>query len=307
MFGFKNYFQAQNIEAAYEELIKNKQNIIIGGGSYLKMSKVLYNTGIDMSKLNLNYIREDHKYISIGSMTTFREIEINELLKTYYNNIFTYSVKDILGVQFRNNVTVGGTVFSKFGFSDLITPLLTVDCLVVLYKGGEKKLDDFLKEEKSTRDILIEIKIPKEEYIGIFKSIRKSSTDYSLINISVSKKKNIIDEKDSVKNNLIRNIKSYNIAIGAKPGKAVLVKNTIEKNISYSEFSKGNKLEKENILEKRKFILELLNDEAMENLLKDVLFGDNMRSTKEYRKEMAKVLIRKAILEGEELDFKNNY
>ncbi|MGL6065244.1 MAG: FAD binding domain-containing protein [Fusobacteriaceae bacterium] len=285
MFGFKNYFQAKDIETAYEELIKNKKNIIIGGGSYLKMSKVLYNTGIDMSKLDLNYIKEDEKYILIGSMTTFREIEINELLKTYYNNMFTHSVKDILGVQFRNNVTVGGTVFSKYGFSDLITPLLALNCIVVLHKGGEKRLEDFLKEGKSTRDILIEVKIPKEEYIGIFKSIRKSSTDYSLINISVSKKKNL---------------KSYNIAIGARPGRAVLVKNNIGENISNLE------LDKKNILEKRELILEMLNDEAMENLLKDISFGDNMRSTKEYRKEMAKVLIRKAILEGEKIDFKNN-
>ncbi|MGL4687247.1 MAG: FAD binding domain-containing protein, partial [Fusobacteriaceae bacterium] len=258
------------------------------------------NTGIDMSKLDLNYIKEDEKYILIGSMTTFREIEINELLKTYYNNMFAHSVKDILGVQFRNNVTVGGTVFSKYGFSDLITPLLALNCIVVLHKGGEKRLEDFLKEEKSTKDILIEVKIPKDEYIGIFKSIRKSSTDYSLINISVSKKKNLIEKKNSAEKNLIKSLKSYNIAIGARPGRAVLVKNNIGKDISSLE------LDKKNILEKRELILEMLNDEAMENLLKDISFGDNMRSTKEYRKEMAKVLIRKAILEGEKIDFKNN-
>lgn len=299
MFGFKNYLQARDIEMAYEELIKNKKNIIIGGGSYLKMSKIVYNTGIDISKLNLDYIRADENYINIGAMTTFREIEMSELLKIYYKDLFSESVKDILGIQFRNNVTIGGTVFSKYGFSDLITPLLAIDCRVVLYKGGEVRLEDFLKEEKPRRDILIEIKIPKQKSIGIFKSIRKSSTDYSVINISVSKKNMLMDKKYSIEKNLIKSLKSYTISIGAKPGRAVLIKNTIGENIINSD------LKKENLFVKNEFILNLLNDETMENLVKDISFGDNMRATKEYRKEMAKVLIKKAILEGEEIDFKN--
>ena len=43
----------------------------------------------------------------------------------------------IVGVPFRNCATVGGSVFSRFGFSDLTCALLALDASVVLYRGGE--------------------------------------------------------------------------------------------------------------------------------------------------------------------------
>ena len=40
MINFKNYFLAENIEDAYEELLNNRKNRIIGGGSYLRLSNL---------------------------------------------------------------------------------------------------------------------------------------------------------------------------------------------------------------------------------------------------------------------------
>ena len=46
------------------------------------------------------------------------------------------SVRHIVGVQFRNLATVGGSVFGRFGFSDVLTLLLALEARVVLYRGG---------------------------------------------------------------------------------------------------------------------------------------------------------------------------
>ena len=42
------------------------------------------------------------------------------------------SVKDIVGVQFRNLATVGGSIFGRFGFSDVLTLFMAVGASVEL-------------------------------------------------------------------------------------------------------------------------------------------------------------------------------
>ena len=186
MFSFSKYFPAQSLQEAYDELLKSKKNIILGGTSYLRMENTSYNTAIDLSSLSLDYIKEDGEYIHIGAMTSFREIETNSIILNLFNGILSKSVENIIGVQFRNNVTVGATVFSKYGFSDFIPALLSLDTTVVLFNGGAISLEEYLSTEGKTRDILVEIKIRKAIGKGSFQSIRKSKTDYAITNTAVT-------------------------------------------------------------------------------------------------------------------------
>ncbi|MGL4568044.1 MAG: FAD binding domain-containing protein, partial [Fusobacteriaceae bacterium] len=107
MFQFTKYFAAPTLDAAYDELTKNKKNVILGGTSFLRMGNTLYNTGIDLMNLSLSYIREEGEFFHIGAMTTFRDLETDENLNGFFGDFFRESVKNVLGVQFRNNVTVG--------------------------------------------------------------------------------------------------------------------------------------------------------------------------------------------------------
>ena len=143
MFTLMELVQPQSLEEAYEILIKRKNNIVIGGSAFLRMGEKRIGTGIDLSNLNLNLIEETSDYIEIGAMTTLRDLVVSVVLNKYFYGVISMSVKDIIGVQFRNVVTVGGSVFSKYGFSDLIVALLTLDTEVELYKGGKVKLEDF--------------------------------------------------------------------------------------------------------------------------------------------------------------------
>ena len=155
MFSFSKIVIASSLEEAYTELLKNKKNIILGGTSYLRMGNTPWNTGIDLSNLNLNYISETEEFINIGAMTTFRQLETNILLKDFFGDIFNVALRDIIGVQFRSNVTVGATVFSKYGFSDLIPVLLSLDAKVKLFNGGILSLAEFLNEQNIRKDILV--------------------------------------------------------------------------------------------------------------------------------------------------------
>ncbi len=127
MFSFSKFYSASTLQEAYDELLKNKKNIILGGTSYLRMENTNYNTAIDLSNLSLSYIREENDFVHIGAMTSFRDVEISPIINNLFSGVLSNSVEHIIGVQFRNNVTVGATVFSKYGFSDLIPALLAME------------------------------------------------------------------------------------------------------------------------------------------------------------------------------------
>lgn len=127
----KDYIRPKSLEEAYELLSSNKNSRILGGGAFLRLGSKCINTAIDLCDLDLNYIKETDEGIEIGAMTTFRDLEKSQILKEYFGNLLADALKGIVGVQFRNYVTVGASVYSKYGFSDLITALLALDCTLV--------------------------------------------------------------------------------------------------------------------------------------------------------------------------------
>ena len=160
MFTLMELVQPTSLEEAYEILTKRKNNIVIGGSAFLRMGKKRIGTGIDLSALNLNLIEESSDYIEIGSMTTLRDLEVSPILNKYFDGVLPKSVRDIIGVQFRNVVTVGGSVFSRYGFSELIVGLLALETEVELYKGGRMLLEEFLNKDYE-KDILVKLYIKK--------------------------------------------------------------------------------------------------------------------------------------------------
>ncbi|MEG1338599.1 FAD binding domain-containing protein [Cetobacterium sp.] len=261
MFSFSKFFLAPSLDDAYSELLKNKKNIVLGGTSYLRMGNTSWNTAIDLSNLELNYIEEKNDFIAIGSMTSFRELEVSYILNNYFGDIFNAALKDIIGVQFRSNVTAGATVFSKYGFSDLIPVLLALKAKIRLFKTGILSLEDFLKETIVRRDILVEILIPKIKTNCSFQSVRKSKTDYSIINLAICKNGN-----------------DFSIAVGSRPGKAIMAKETM------------------NILNSSEN-LEISIIDALKHITEEIPLDSNMRSSKVYRELLLTSLLKKGIQE----------
>lgn len=260
MFTVMDIVQPNTVEEAYSILNKRKTNQVIGGSAFLRMGKKRIGTGIELSNLNLDYIKEDEDYIEIGSMTTFRTLEISPIIKKNFGQIIEDSVKDIIGIQFRNVVTVGATVFSKYGFSDLIVALLSLDTEVELYKAGRISLEDFLNRDYE-KDLLIKVYIKKTNKNASYKSLRNAKSDYPLLNVSVSKY-----------------MGKFKLCVGARPQKAMIAKQA-------SEFLSNNEVNEVNI------------DKAIEIASEELTFGSNMRASRDYRKAMSKVLLKRAIME----------
>lgn len=253
----KNYVQVSSLEEAYALRKKSKKNVILGGNLWMKMGNRDILTGIDLCKLSLDLLEEDEKEYKIGCMCTLRDLEVNESLNREFHGSFKEALRHIVGVQFRNTATVGGSLFPRFGFSDVLTIIAALDAHIELYQGGLVPVKEFV-ERNPDDDILVRVRIKKDGRKVSYQSHRMTETDFGVLTCAVSYK----DGK-------------YTVVLGARPYKA--------KVIDHVEFAYP--------LEEKEM------NAVIDEIVEQVKFGSNMRGSAEYRKEMAKVLIRRAVLE----------
>lgn len=204
MMTIQKYVRVQSLEEAYQ-LNQKRSNRIIGGMLWLKMSSGMVNTAIDLCDLGLNTIEETSESFSIGAMVTLRQLEQHEGLNAYSMNAVKDSVKDIIGVQFRNLATIGGSIWGRFGFSDVLTAFLSMDTYVELYKGGIIPLQTFASMKRDN-DILVRIIVKKQPGTFLYQAMRIQRTDFPVITCALS-------EMDG----------QYRAVIGARPGRAVVL------------------------------------------------------------------------------------
>ena len=159
MLSIRNYVRPQTIEEAYE-YAKKPLSVVLGGMLWLKMQNRNVNFAIDLSDLHLDQIEEIDDEIHIGAMVTLRELETNEQLNHFTQGAIKESVRHIVGVQFRNLATIGGSIYGRFGFSDVLTLFMALDCEVELYPTGRVSIKKFANM-KFTKDILTKVIIKK--------------------------------------------------------------------------------------------------------------------------------------------------
>ena len=162
-------------------------------------------TAIDLSNLGLDEIEETDEEFKIGAMTTLRQIEKHEGLNVYTNGAVKECVRHIVGTQFRNCATVGGSVFGRFGFSDVLTCFLAMDAYVELYPTGIVSLEEFAKMPYGN-EILVSLIVKKKPMQIAYETIRREATDFPVIAVAVAK----WDE-------------TYHVSVGARPAKAAVI------------------------------------------------------------------------------------
>ncbi len=254
------YLRPESISDAYKVLTEDKKSLIIAGGAWIKLSIKKIETLISLDNLNLNQIETTKDAIEIGSMVTLREIESNKEVIELYEGILAQAIHKIMGINIRNIATIGGSIMGKFPFSDIIPTLLVMDTKLLFYKQGEINLKDYLENPKMEKDILLKVIIKKEKGSGFFKKVAKTPLDFSIINIAISRCDN-----------------SFKICLGSTPYLAKLAENTMQ------------------YLNKQTSITDEIINSAIKIMMQEMKFNNNVRSSKEYKEELAKVYVRRGL------------
>ena len=252
-----NYVKAKSLKEAYE-LNRKRSSVVIGGMLWLKMQKKRVGTAIDLSDLDLDTIEETEEEFRIGAMVTLREIETHKGLNALTGGAFRESVRHIVGVQFRNLATVGGSLFGRYGFSDVLTVFMAVGAKVELYHAGTMSAEAFACMPYD-RDILVRVIVPKTAQRTVYLSQRNTQTDFPVLTCCVCAQEG-----------------EFRCVIGARPMRAVCLRD--EKGILSDGITKESAEQFGNDIKER------------------VKTGSNLRGSAEYRKALAGVLVRRALL-----------
>ena len=172
MIKIKDYVRVGSLEEAYE-LNQKRSACILGGMLWTKMGQRQVQTAIDLSGLGLDQIEESEEEFSIGCMVTLRQMEEHEGLNAYTDGAARESVRSIVGVQFRNLATVGGSIFGRFGYTE-----------VELVYAGRMPLAEFACSKRD-RDVLVRLIVKKHEGVTVYQSHRNSRTDFPVLTCAV--------------------------------------------------------------------------------------------------------------------------
>ena len=258
MITIQKYVRAQSLEEAYT-LNQNKRNRIVGGMMWMRLGSGSVGTAIDLCDLGLDKIEENDESFVIGAMVSLRALEQHAGLQAYTNGAIKNALKDIVGVQFRNMATVGGSVWGRFGFSDVLTVLLAMDTYVELYKGGVISLAEFVKM-KYDNDLLVRVIIKKSPVRIVYTSMRNQRTDFPVLACAVSCVSG-----------------EYRASIGARPAKAMLLRD--EKGLLAQGITK----------ERARAFAQYISENAPT--------ASNLRGSAEYRTHLIRVLAERSVNE----------
>jgi xanthine dehydrogenase small subunit len=220
----------------------------------------------------LNYIKNNNKYIEVGASTPL--IELESYIKKYYPD-FTKILKRYGSPQIRNVATMAGNIATASPIGDCLPLLLSLNAKVVLQDLKKTKilfLDNFFTSYRKTKlkkgQFIRSIRIPLFEN-NTFKAYKVSKRfDDDISSVCAAFNLEIVKNK----------IQNVRIAYG---GMAAIPKRAI-----YCEKVLLNSLITEEIIHKAKKALE-----------KDFKPISDMRAGRLYRMEVAKNLIEKCCVE----------
>ena len=218
MASYREYVIAQTLDEAYA-LGQKKSSVIVAGNMWLRMCGLRRQTAIDLSALGLDKIEESDDAFTVGAMATLRRLETHEALNRAFGGVFAQAFAPIVGTQFRNEATVGGSVYSRFGFSDVSALLLALRAEVLLYKRGAVALETYQREAWD-RDIVTGVRIPKGQRAAV-RSVRLGGTDIPTLVCAASLSEG-----------------GLRLVLGARPARAIVVADGLPADAGEAEFER---------------------------------------------------------------------
>ena len=229
---------------------------------------------IDVTRLGLDYIEDEGEFLRIGATTTMHQLAVSPAVAMLANGVLSSSCCQGWPTEVRNTATLGGNVVGGGPFADSPPALLALDAEVVVARhDGEEKLPllDFFLDYRRTavgQGILKEIQIPRpsSQARGIFLKFGRTQVDQALVNLAVTLE---------VEKGVCTRVRIAFGAIGRTPQRI---------------------LEAERVLLEKPLQSDVIEDvvSVVTELVDPVI---DLRASADYRRELAGVLTRRALLQ----------
>jgi carbon-monoxide dehydrogenase medium subunit len=255
---------------------KGRARIVAGGTDLVVDGDPTVRALIDITHSGLTYIRKQRGGCAIGAATTMAELEESRTILALGGGILARAAATCGSVQIRGVATVGGNLANGSPAADLVTPLLVLDAVVVMAGAKERyklPLAHYLavRGAKVVRQsLLVEVTVPRP--LGrrcgwSFQKLGRTALDISVVNVAAGLQ---VDGAGR--------IQWARIALGAVAPTAIRAGVT-EENL------RGRTLNAEAVAD------------AAEGVMREVSPITDIRASAQYRREMCRVLTRRALEE----------
>jgi len=277
------YFAPQKIEEALEILFQYGKEIkIIAGGTDLLIQYYdrLYevNGWLDLKNIKeLEDIRINKNQIEIGAMVTHTQLEKSEDIKKYFP-ILGQAAADIGSPQIRNRGTVGGNIVNASPAGDLLAPLMAYGAQFKLQSNQREKIvlaeEFFIGPKKTILEPIqlltqIILPLPSEKTYGCWIKIGKRK---ALIIATITLALVVEMAED---NKTVKDVRTCLGSVAPTPIEIKEIrKKMVEKNFNQLDFNQLGQI--------------------VEDKITPI---DDIRGTREYRKDVAKEIMINALEE----------
>jgi aerobic carbon-monoxide dehydrogenase medium subunit len=192
-----DYQRAESVDHAIELLGHDDEaKIIAGGHSLLPLMKLRLaqpSTLVDIARIeDLSYVRDDGDAVAIGALTRHHDVAGSEVLREACP-IVAYAAGEIGDPQVRHVGTIGGSAAHCDPASDIPTVLLALGATLVVRGGGgttrNVAASDFFKglfePDLAPNEVLAEIRVPKTAGRGwSYLKFHRRSQDWALVGVA---------------------------------------------------------------------------------------------------------------------------
>ena len=190
------YRRVDTVDEAIQALSDGPDaKLLAGGHSLLPLMKLRLarpSLLVDISRLqDLKYVKEDGERVAIGALTRHHDVANSEVLQELCP-IVSYAAGEIGDPQVRHVGTIGGSVAHADPASDMPSVLTALDAeLVVRGPGGVRNVGagDFFKglfePDLATDEVLTEIRVPKTAGRGwSYLKFHRRAQDWALVGVA---------------------------------------------------------------------------------------------------------------------------
>jgi carbon-monoxide dehydrogenase medium subunit len=272
------YARAGTVEEAIELLGSDEEaKIIAGGHSLLPLMRLRFarpSLVVDIDRLSdLEYIRDGGDHIEIGALTRMHDLANSELVRSECP-LMAHTAGLVGDPQVRHRGTIGGSVAHSDPASDPPTTLLALGAtLVVQGPGGTREVaaaDMFkgiFESDLGPQDVLTAIRVPKTSAGWSYQKFHRRAIDWAIVGVAA-----VVERSNG-------SIGSAKIAL-TNMGSTALRATSVEEALAGADASPDTILA------------------ACGHAADGTSPPSDTNASAEYRQELAKVLVRRAVEEA---------
>ena len=271
-----SYLKPKTLAEAVEELSSGKCRILSGGTDFYPAQgeRVVQDAVVDISALKeLRGVARDGEFIRIGGLTTWTDVIRTPLPRCF--DALKSAAREVGSVQIQNRGTVAGNLCNASPAADGVPPLLALDAQVELIsKCGTRRmpLEDFIvgnrKTQRNLDELLTAVLIPRGMDEAASSFVKLGARRYLVISIAMVAAVILIDDAGR--------IAKARVAVGSCSAVARRLR-TLESDLKGASARDGftGRVRREHL-------------DPLEPI-------DDVRATRQYRKDAALTLVERAL------------